>query len=224
MFSDFFALFYPNLCAACDSTLLKSEVAICMQCRYTFPYIKDMRLQDNELAKKFWGRVPLKHAISLIEFHKDQTIQKVLHSVKYQSNKPAAIELGKMLAEAIQKNEQNFDSLIPVPLHQRRLKERGYNQSELIAEGMQSVLGIPIETKALKRNVYSNSQTGKGRLERWDNMETIFSLEKPDLILEQDVLLVDDVLTTGSTLEACAHALLTGPVKSVSVATVSAVV
>ncbi len=223
MLSDFFALFYPNLCAACDKTLLKSEVAICMECRYAFPYIKDAQLQDNALAKKFWGRVPLEHATSLIEFQKEHAIQKVLHSIKYHSNKPAAIELGKMLAESIIKGGHNFDLLVPVPLHPRRQKERGYNQSELIAEGMQEIMKIPLDNKLLSRNSYSSSQTGKGRMERWDNMETIFSMSHPASCQGQAILLVDDVLTTGSTIEACAHTLLKGPAKSVSAATVAAV-
>ena len=221
MLSDFFSLFYPNLCCGCQKSLMKSEVAICTECRYEFAYSKFQDLENNQVAKVFWGRMPVFQAHSLIEFGKGHRIQTVLHSLKYQGNTVAGVELGKMLGQSLIDMGAQIDVIVPVPLHPKRRKERGYNQSDYIAQGISEAIQKPIELKAIERIQYSSTQTNKGRMDRWDNVESIFKLKPNDLLLEQKVLLVDDVLTTGATMEACGQAILKGPCKSLSVATVA---
>jgi len=223
MLSDFFSLFYPKLCAGCRKTLLKSERAICLECQYEFASIPITQKDNNPIAKIFWGRVPLNFAVSTIAFNKGHRIQKVLHAIKYEGNQNAAHEMGQLLGFQLKTLNVEADVIIPLPLHTRRQKLRGYNQSELIAEGTAEVLRIPVENNAVKRLSFESSQTGKNREDRWENVATVFKLKSPDLLVEQKILLIDDVLTTGATLEACARTLLDGPVKSVGVATLACV-
>ena len=224
MFSDFFSLLYPNLCCGCGSTLVKSEVAICSDCLLNFPYTQFTSFTDNPVARSFWGRVPLKGATGLIAFNKGHRIQRVLHSLKYEGNQAVGEELGKHLGRTLKRHNAQPSLIVPIPLHRKKLKARGYNQSTSIAKGVAAVLGCPIETKGLRRVVASSTQTNKSRIDRWDNVSDIFAVTDPDRFESHDVLLVDDVITTGATLEACAQVLHKGPVKSVQVASLACVI
>ena len=225
MFSDFFSLLYPNLCCACGDKLLKSEKAICLKCKYEFPYLGLTHLKDNSVTKVFWGRVPLEYGISLIAFNKGHKIQNVLHEIKYNNHTTAAEELGEMIGEIINSfSVSDVDFLIPVPLHPKKLKTRGYNQAELIANGISLSTQIPVLTNTVIRNAYTETQTKKRRMERWDNVAAVFELNSQNNLTDKHVLIVDDVLTTGATLEACANVILKAGIKKLSIATVACVI
>lgn len=220
---DFLALFYPKVCCGCSKSLLKGENGICLECKMMLPTVPIHSLQNNQISKVLWGRVKIRDSFSLVEFNKGHRIQKILHAIKYENNPIAANELGRMMGESIEQLGGHYDSIVPVPLHPKRQKIRGYNQAEEIANGLAEVLHIHVETRACERVAYNKTQTNKGRLDRWENVEEIFELKQPDLLLEHDVLVVDDVLTTGATLEAFTAQLLSGPCKSVSIATAACV-
>lgn len=224
MFSDFFSLIYPRLCAGCGKSLLKSEKAICLECIYEFAPIPISQIDNNPVAKVFWGRVNFEFAVSKYAFSKGHRVQKVLHALKYEGNITAGETLGELLGQQLKDLSIDIDVIVPLPLHPRRQKERGYNQAEIIAKGVQNIFKVPLELNAVKRVHYSKTQTDKNRIDRWDNVETVFELNTKDVLLDQKVLLVDDVLTTGATLDACAQVMLKGPVKSIGVATVACVI
>ena len=225
MLTDFFSLLFPNICAGCGANLRKGERAICTECRYAFPYIRIQDPKDNAVTKVFWGRLPIENGYSLIDFNKGERIQNILHALKYQSNKQVGEELGKMLGGKINELGESIpDLIIPVPLHPKKLKKRGYNQAEIIASGISSVINRPVETKIISRKTYTNTQTNKSRGDRWSNVETVFELAKPEALASKHVLIIDDVLTTGATLEACCRTLLGSQVEKISVGTAACVI
>jgi len=225
MFLDFFSLLYPNICAGCGNNLRRSERAICTVCRFEFPYIKLINSKDNAVTKVFHGRLPIESGYSLISFEKGQRIQNVLHELKYNGNKKVGEELGRMLGGTIKDlGDEIPDTIIPVPLHPKKLKKRGFNQAEIIANGIATVLERPVETSVIKRKTFTNTQTNKSRVDRWSNVEDVFELSKADRVSDKHVLIIDDVLTTGATLEACAATLLKSSVKKISIATAACVV
>lgn len=224
MLSDFFSLLYPKLCAGCGKSLMKSEKAICMECIYDFAPVDISQIDNNPVAKVFWGRVDLRFALSRIEFNKAHRIQKVLHAIKYDGNIQAAQALGELLAQVFVKHDVHVDLILPLPLHPRKLKSRGYNQAEEIAKGLSKELKVPLDNDILIRTHDSDSQTNKNREERWHNVEEVFALKHPDRLIGQNVVVIDDVLTTGATLEACVSTLQKGPVASIGIATVATVI
>lgn len=224
MLSDFFSLLFPKLCAGCGKSLMKSEKAICIECIYGFSPISISQIDNNPVAKVFWGRVDLRFALSKVEFNKAQSIQNVLHAIKYEGNTIAAEMMGELLAQVFLDHKVEVDLILPLPLHPRKLKSRGYNQAEEIAKGLAKVLKAPIDSQIIKRIHDSNSQTNKNREERWHNVEEVFALEHTDRLIGQHVVVIDDVLTTGATLEACVQVLQKGPVASIGVATVATVI
>lgn len=216
---DFFSLLYPNLCASCNATLYKGEREVCNRCRSYLPYTRFHNEKDNPVAQLFWGRVQVENATAYFIFRKGSRFQKILHKIKYQNKQSLGIELGKWFAQELTETEFNtVDVIVPVPLHPRKLNKRGYNQSELIATGIAGILGKKLDNSLLKRVVENPTQTRKSRYERWTNVEGIFELSDPLSAANKHVLIVDDVVTTGSTLEACAAAILKAPGSKVSIA------
>ena len=214
-------LFYPRVCAACGNSLLKDETTVCTTCRFTLPRTGYELHADNPVAQTFYGRVPFHAVTSCFFFAKSGRVQHIIHELKYQDNKEAGIFLGQELGKTIKDAPlfQGIDYLIPVPLHPRREKQRGYNQSLLIAQGINEVTGIPIGDKYLIRAVYTTTQTKKSADERHKNVKDIFEVRFPEELEEKHVLLIDDVLTTGATLESCAHQLENIPRITISAAT-----
>ncbi|RUT73156.1 ComF family protein [Ancylomarina longa] len=221
--NDFINLFYPDLCAACGNYLFKNEKIICTKCLYHLPKT-DFHLQKhNPVSILFWGRVPIEYAAALYTFSKGSKYQKLIHKLKYHGATEIGIELGKLLGYNLHKSEffRDIDMIIPVPLHPRKQKIRGYNQAEVIADGIAESMKVPVLTNNLIRKVHTQSQTKKNKLERWENVDNIFSLQNPEQLCNMHLLLVDDVVTTGSTLEACAHALQVAEGVKVSIATLA---
>lgn len=207
---DFINLFYPNLCQSCGNTLLTGESIICLQCRYEIPKTHFVSEKDNFVEHIFWGRVNLEHASAYYYFHKGSKFQDLIHNLKYKGAKEIGFELGKMYGQEMKNAPayQNIDFVVPVPLHPKREKKRGYNQSDWIAKGISEVTGIAIDNKNLYRSVETETQTKKSRFERWQNVDNIFKIRDEKLFENKHILIVDDVVTTGSTFEACANAVL----------------
>ena len=214
-------LFYPRVCAACGETLLKDEETVCLKCRYTLPFTGYENHADNPLAQVFYGRVRFHAVTACFFFAKSGKVQHLIHELKYKNNPEAGIFLGQELGKTIKDAPlfQGIDYLIPVPLHPRREKQRGYNQSLLIAQGINEVTGIPLGDKYLIRAVYTTTQTKKSADERHKNVKDIFEVRFPEELEGKHVLLIDDVLTTGATLESCAHQLENIPGIMISAAT-----
>ncbi|EOR95022.1 Phosphoribosyltransferase domain protein [Arcticibacter svalbardensis MN12-7] len=208
---DFLSLFFPQVCCACGKHLVADENLLCTACIYNLPYTNFHLQPDNPVARQFWGRVPLVYAGAFFYFHKHTNVQDLIHQLKYK-NKPELGHLigrmyGKVLYELV--HSSGTDLLIPVPLHHSRLKERGYNQSYCIAAGLSTVLEIPVSEQYLIRHKATDTQTHKNRFSRFENMTEVFTLEHAHELEGKHILLVDDVVTTGATLESCASMLLT---------------
>lgn len=205
----FYELFYPNLCVACNSHLLNQEELICTKCLYNLPKTNYHKEIDNPVSQLFWGRTKIEFATAYYFFHKGSMFQDMMHKFKYSGLKEIGFILGKSFGAQLKESMFNqVDIIIPVPLHPKKLKKRGYNQSEWLARGLAESLAKTVDTKSLVRAIATETQTRKSRFERWKNVENIFKITNPELLEGKHILLVDDVVTTGSTLEACANIIL----------------
>lgn len=217
-------LIFPELCTICSKAIKVSDKGLCFSCELGLELYEDNRVPHNAINKVFWGRVPLHRVNSLLYIEKGNKSQQLIHALKYKGKKKIADKLGTLLARDIQSSDyfEDLDFILPVPLHQRKLNLRGYNQAELISNALSEVLEIPVRADLLKRLNYQETQTRKGRTERWLNVSNSFKLHGSADILEgKHIMLVDDVLTTGATLEACAIPLLQIPEIKLSVATLA---
>ncbi|WP_243751721.1 ComF family protein [Niastella caeni] len=178
---------------------------------------------DNPIEKIFWGRMPVTDAASYLYFSKDSLLQHIVHELKYKGNKALGFFIGRKMGELIIQTHRfhDIDALIPLPLYAARERKRGYNQALVLCEGMASVLSLPILQQAIRRRTSSETQTNKNRIDRWLNMQGKFELHQPDTISGKHILLVDDVITTGATLEACGQELLTAPNTRLSIMTMA---
>ena len=216
---NFLDLFYPRLCPVCGWQLLRNEKVICTKCLLHLPKANYHLSDDNPVAKAFWGRVQVENATAWYFFEKGSSYQKLIHKIKYMRQKGIGYELGIMFGEDLSLTLYQFvDELSPVPLHSRKLKKRGFNQSEWIARGIAESMNKQLNTVSLQRIVASPTQTRKSRYERWENVADIFQLTHPEKIENKHILLIDDVMTTGSTLEACASTILKAKGTKVSIA------
>lgn len=206
-------LFFPNLCLLCKDPLVDGEKYICLQCLCDLPRTRYYDLETNPVAQLFFGKTPVIGATALFHYEKGGRVRQLIHALKYHDNKELGYELGRMLALEYQKTSlfDQVDLLIPVPLHPKKQKQRGYNQSEWIARGISETLNIPINTTALCRNKKTDTQTHKQLYERWSNVWNVFSLTGKEILLHKHILLIDDVITTGSTIGACAETLASIP-------------
>lgn len=206
---DFVSLVFPEICNACGKPLFKHENIICNYCKVKLPYTNFHLQNENPIEKIFWGRVPIEKAGAFLYFHKGNRVQQLMHSFKYKDKKEIGEIIGAVYGQELsQINYLDKDALIiPVPLHPEKEKKRGYNQSEWFAKGLSKGLNIPYQNDILIRAVASSTQTKKNRFERWQNVETIFQVQNTNAIHNKHIILVDDVVTTGATIEACAHTL-----------------
>ncbi len=207
---DFVYLFYPDVCEICRKSLVTGEKIICLKCMADMPFTTYHTNYENPVSQLFWGKVRVEMATALFYFAKGSRYRKLLHRLKY-SNKPEiGVLLGRELGARI--NESPYftaiDFIVPVPLHTSRLKQRGYNQSAMIGQGISEVTGIPLFDGAIVRTEATQTQTRKTREERWKNVSGKFAVPDVHSLENKHVLLVDDVITTGSTLEAVAETLL----------------
>lgn len=163
---------------------------------------------NNQLESIFWGRFPVEKATALLYFKKGSAYRKLIHKLKYNGNPEIGIYLGKLLAENLTEWATDIDYIVPVPLHPKKKKIRGYNQSEMLANGLSEILKIPVDTHALIRSLFTQTQTRKARYERWENVKSVFEIADDKVFQDKHILLVDDIITTGATLEGSAQALL----------------
>jgi ComF family protein len=207
--SDFGQLFYPNICAACGNNLLTGEQALCISCQVALPRTRYWARKNNDLEKLLWGRVDLQLADAFLLMPKKGMVQHLIHELKYKGNQELGVQLGRLFGKEMSRHHRlhDVDVLLPVPLHPHKKRIRGYNQCELIAEGMNEWLKTSLETETLIRTHHNSTQTRLSRFKRWSNVNEIFTLSEPDAVYGKHVLLIDDVITTGSTIEACAAAI-----------------
>ena len=216
-------LFFPNVCQACGEALLKQEKVVCFSCLYKLPKTGFHLHDDNPVSRVFWGRVDLNAASSFLFFSKGGKVQHLIHSLKYKGNQETGVFLGKLFGADLQKSElfKSVDLVIPVPLHPKKQHKRGFNQSRSIAKGIGETMEIPLVTNKLIRIINTSTQTKKSREGRWDNVKNAFDVKEVSSLENKHILLVDDVLTTGATLEACAQNLLKIQGVKVSIATLA---
>lgn len=223
---DFVSLFYPRLCEACGKTLRRGEEIICTECQYTLPQTHYHEERNNAIEKHFWGRVEIFRASSFYFFQKGSRIQHLIHQLKYRGRAEVGVKLGAMYG--IQLREQSdyhtAEVVLPVPLHPSKELQRGYNQVNLFCEGMAAQMEVPWFSNILVRSKATETQTHKSRFERWENVGTVFQIQDAAQLEGKHVLLCDDVITTGSTLEACARAILAVAGTTVSIATIACAV
>jgi len=217
--SHFFNLLFPQVCVACGDALQKNEEYICLKCLYHLPKTNFHNISENEMEQRFWGKAPIERATAFFHFNKESSVQKILHQLKYKGNKEIGELFGKQLG--IELNYQDVDVIVPVPLHAKKLRKRGYNQSEWIAKGIAQKWNKPLDVDNLYRAIENPTQTKKGLYERWENVNDIFKLKNSAAFQNKHVLLVDDVMTTGATIEACAKAILQSENAKVSVVTLA---
>ena len=221
--ADLVALLFPELCPACGQSLIASERVLCTDCRYTLPFTNFHLLDDNIVAQQFWGKVDVKGAYSLYHFAKGGKVQNLMHHFKYKGMQNIGNVLGAIAGEQLMQNDQfkTVDQIIPVPLHKHRLKQRGYNQSKCFADGLSQKIPAMVSDNNLVRVRATETQTHKSRFLRFENMQNVFQVTDTKKLENKHVLLVDDVVTTGSTLEACAIELLKIPGLKLSIATIA---
>lgn len=209
-FRELLNLIYPNLCLICGESLLRSEKQICLSCIQQIPRTNFHLVPDNPVEKKFWGKVPIFRGTSFYFFQKGSPFQKLLHELKYKDNHDIGIIMGQYAAvDLLQADDfKSVEIIIPLPLHPKKMILRGYNQSELIAKGLAEIMEVPIDTTTLIRTKENTTQTKKSVFERFENTQGIFDVTDTNPLEAKHVLLVDDVLTTGSTLEAAIYALM----------------
>ena len=205
--SSLLNLVFPKLCVCCGGSLMEGEENICLTCLYSLPRLAKQDYTDNRIMDLFLGRVKLEKAFSWCMFEKQTSVQNILHHIKYKDKDYLARQMGEIVAREMPDFFADIDAIVPVPLHKKKQKIRGYNQSEEIAKGVQSVVGLPIFSKLLSRTRFSETQTHKNKEERWKNTQGLFSLEPNEGFEGKHLLLIDDVLTTGSTAIACLEEL-----------------
>lgn len=214
-------LFYPQVCPACGNLLMKGEETVCLSCRYLLPKTHYENNTENPLAQMFWGQVDFHAVTAEFFFSKTGKVQHLLHQLKYEGNKDAGFFLGQQIGESISKaySFQGIDLIVPIPLHPKKEFMRGYNQSYVIAQGIEDKTKIPVMKDALRRKTFTSTQTKKSREERWENVKDIFEVVDLDRLKGKHLLIVDDVLTTGSTIMAAGKTLSEVPNIKLSVAT-----
>lgn len=219
MFKSILNLFFPQVCSGCSSFLQTNENVICTVCRHDIPLTNHHLNPDNDASKKFYGRIPILHASALFYFHKKGIVQQLIHNLKYKGHEEIGSIVGEWYAEDLSKMAfiQTVDEIIPVPLHPRKLKERGYNQVTTFGKALSGSLNLPYNDCILVRNKYSKTQSKKNLLGRTEAIASIFDVTFSDKDHNKHFLLIDDVITTGSTLEACSRALLKIPGAKISI-------
>ncbi|TSA23603.1 MAG: ComF family protein [Bacteroidetes bacterium] len=220
---DFFSLVYPRICICCGNSLWKSETVVCTLCEYRLPKTWYHLDPDNPVSRIFWGRVRVESAASYLHFNKGNRVQHLIHCLKYKGRKEVGIWLGSHYGNYLKHSPlfRSTDLIIPVPLHRNKELSRGFNQSEQFGIGLAASMQLPLEVRSLYRTRITETQTRKTRFKRWENVSGMFGIRDPARIAGKHLLLVDDVVTTGATLEACVHTLLTVPEVRISVATIA---
>lgn len=210
IFTSTLHLFYPHVCTGCGSDLLNEDQLLCLHCINELPHTNFAPYNNNPAEKIFWGRIPLAVAHSEFYFAKSSLLQHLIHQLKYKNNTAIGVYLGEIMAQSLLQSQRfnNIDYLVPLPLYPDKERKRGYNQAAIICQGMSGIMNVPVKTDLVQRQRFTETQTRKGRTERWENVDGSFVVNNTDVLKGKSILLVDDVVTTGATLEACGKVLL----------------
>lgn len=197
-------LFFPQLCLGCGNDTVQNNEPICIECLYKLPETNFEQIEENAVSKALSGRVPFTQACALYYFTKQSILQSLILQLKYKHQTNVGITLGKLMGQKLAESKlyQTIDTLIPLPLHPKKLRQRGYNQAQLLCEGIQNIWNKPIINNAVIRQYNTKTQTKKDRTHRWENMEGVFTIKNEQLLMNKHILLVDDVITTGASIEA----------------------
>lgn len=209
LLNDAMHLFFPHTCMGCGNDVIANDNILCLRCISNLPHTNFEKLPGNPIENIFRGRVHIEAASSQFYFSKGHLLQYLIHQLKYKGNKTAGEYLGAVMGKALLQSGRfsNIDYLIPLPLYADKEFKRGYNQAEVICDGMSTAMQVPVHAKNVIRQHYTDTQTKKHRAERWENVEGSFKVLHPQKLQGKNILLVDDVITTGATLEACAQLL-----------------
>jgi len=220
---DVLHLFYPHLCVGCGNDVLAKNQVICSFCYHDLPRTNYANIKNNPIEKLFVGRLPIHAAHSEFYFSKGKLVQQLIHQIKYHAHLDLGTYLGKLMGSSLFQSNRfhNVDAIVPLPMFADKEKKRGYNQAAVIANGIAETLGVPVVEKLVTRSRATSSQTNKHRIERWQNVEDSFQIASSNFFENKHILLVDDVLTTGATLEACGMAILQIPQVTISIATLA---
>jgi len=219
LWDDFMSLLFPRLCYGCGNHLVRNEILICTECFVMIPRTNYHLIPDNPVSQLFWGRCRIEKAAAFSYYTRDSRIRKMIHQLKYKGASDIGSELGRIYAVSLRSSKflDDIDMIIPVPLHPSKKRQRGFNQSDEISKGISAVSGLPVDTGLLIRKTGTKTQTRKSRYDRWTNVRDIFLVTDEEKLKGRHVLLVDDVITTGSTIEACAGEILKSEGTKVSV-------
>ena len=220
---DLFYLFYPNICANCNEQLLQNEKVICTFCRHDLPLTNFQSYTKNKVSRIFSGRITIEKAYALLFFRKQGITKNLIHDLKYRGNEGVGVFFGNWIGEIVAKNKEfsTVDFIVPVPIHAKKKKIRGYNQVTKFGECLSMHLKVPLNEDVLIRQSATKTQTLKSRFERFNDLESKFSARNTSIFKEKHILIIDDVITTGATLEACAKELLKTPGIKISILTMS---
>lgn len=223
LLEGFFHLLYPDLCVACQHDLPVRDTCFCLRCRLKNAPFDLSDPDDNEFTTRLWGRLPMKWGVAAYHFTRKSPIQRALHQLKYHNKPEIGLMMGRELGKRmlVAQGYGGVEGIIPVPLHPRKERERGYNQSAMFAQGISEILQVPVWANALQRKSFTSTQTRKKRMERFENVGDVFEVVQEQALSGKHLLLVDDVLTTGATLEMCGRALLDIPGTQLSLATIA---
>ncbi|MDE3185374.1 MAG: ComF family protein [Bacteroidota bacterium] len=207
--SPLFHLFYPHTCIGCGSDVINDENFLCLQCINELPHTNFAIHKNNPVEKLFWGRIALSSAMSEFYFSKGSIVQNMIHEFKYRGNKKAGHYFGKLMGKSLLESDRfNVNIIVPLPLFEKKEKLRGFNQAEILCNGISEIINKPVIRKNVIRKIFTETQTKKHRLERWKNVEGIFFVKDPEELEGKHILLVDDVITTGATIDACGSEIL----------------
>lgn len=221
-FNDLLHVFLPQVCLACNESLLHYEEVLCTACYYHLPLTNFHTDDKNETAQQLWGKLDFVQAMSMLYLAKSSRVEKLIHRLKYQNQPEIGVYLGKLYAKKLSTIGffETIDLIAPIPIHRSKLQKRGYNQASQFAKGLSEETRVPWDEQTLLRTISSVSQTKKSRIERYDNVEGVFSVKEPRAVSGKHILLVDDVLTTGATICAAGNILVDAGAK-VSVMTIA---
>lgn len=223
IFSSTLHLFYPHTCTGCGSDLLEENNLLCLKCIHHLPHTNFASLANNPVEKYFWGRIPLEAAYSEFYFSKEFLVQGLIHQLKYKADTGIGFYLGEIMGKTLLKSSRfsTIDALIPLPLYADKERKRGYNQAAILCDGISSIINKPVLNGAVIRRHATETQTRKHRTERWENVKDSFIVNNEKELAGKHLLLVDDVVTTGATLEACGTIILEVPGSKLSIATLA---
>ena len=222
-FKDIYHLFFPKICVCCKEQLMQNELTLCLQCRFELPVTEFIDEVDNSVEKSFFGRLPIVFGTSLFYYKTKGISQQLIYQLKYKGQQDIGVLLGNWMGAELKvcKRFSKIDVIVPVPLHENKLRKRGYNQLTTFGVRLSEILNVPFVDTILIRKSITDTQTLKHRFERWKNVQEIFYVNSPTFFENKHVLLIDDVITTGATLEACANQILKSNNVKISIATMA---